>query len=236
MDGLEATVDPWCEGLTPALVAALAQLQQQGQAQDSSAKASPAASQPASGQPGGAELLAAVTAAPAVAAAGAAAAPSIGLELSGASAAGSTPPSAQASLLAEGESQGGLSTACCCVRCWQLLARLQQLTRLLALLCSACFAAADSSSSQPAAAPAPAAAAEPAQLVEGLLPPGVQLVGVPPLAPCRVRLTADADPQATAAAAAREAALPTAQQQEHRDAAGLYSAAQPFWARISGAR
>lgn len=87
-----------------------------------------------------------------------------------------------------------------------------------------------------AAAAAATAAAAPTDLVDGIAPPGVDLAGVPPLAPCRVALRTDLTPAAAAAAAARTAGLPLPEQTALRDPEGLYSAAEPFWARIADAR
>jgi hypothetical protein len=105
-------------------------------------------------------------------------------------------------------------------------------------------AAVAASAAAPAAALAAGAAAgsppatPPAQLVNGLAPEGVDLKGVPPLAPCRIALAVDSLPPAAAAAIrARDAdGVPAREQRKLRDASGAYSAAAPFWATVSGAQ
>jgi hypothetical protein len=66
---------------------------------------------------------------------------------------------------------------------------------------------------------------------------GVDLKGVPPLAPCRISLKQRAPGDASAdAVREREAGLPSKDQKLHRDPAGDYSAAAPFWANVSDAK
>lgn len=93
----------------------------------------------------------------------------------------------------------------------------------------------------PAAAVAAAATAgtppstPPVQLMNGLAPKGVDLKGVPPLAPCRIAVNQQLPPSVAAAARQKDAA-PTMEQKFYRDPTGAYSAAAPFWATISDAR
>lgn len=81
-----------------------------------------------------------------------------------------------------------------------------------------------------------AATASSVQLVNGLAPPEVDLKGVPALAPCRIKINQQVSAAVSDAARAKESALPAIEQVSHRDPTGLYTAEQPFWARISDAR
>lgn len=69
-----------------------------------------------------------------------------------------------------------------------------------------------------------------------LLLQGVDLKGVPPLAPCRIRLLEQDASSGADAVRAREAALPSSEQQRYRDATGDYSATAPFWAMVADAK
>lgn len=69
-----------------------------------------------------------------------------------------------------------------------------------------------------------------------LLPQGVDLKGVPPLAPCRISLNQQVSADTAAAARERELQLPSREQMSHRDPTGAYSAAAPFWATVADAK
>lgn len=69
-----------------------------------------------------------------------------------------------------------------------------------------------------------------------LLSQGVDLKGVPPLAPCRITLNQQVSADTAAAVRERELRLPSREQMSHRDPAGAYSAAAPFWATVADAK
>lgn len=69
-----------------------------------------------------------------------------------------------------------------------------------------------------------------------LLSQGVDLKGVPPLAPCRITLNQQVSADTAAAARERELRLPSQEQMSHRDLTGAYSAAAPFWATVADAK
>ena len=65
---------------------------------------------------------------------------------------------------------------------------------------------------------------------------GVDLKGVPPLAPCRISLNQQLPAALAAAVRDKEQQLPSKEQMTHRDPTGAYSAAAPFWATVSDAK
>jgi hypothetical protein len=69
-----------------------------------------------------------------------------------------------------------------------------------------------------------------------LLSQGVDLKGVPPLAPCRISLNQQVSADTAAAAREREQRLPSQEQMSYRDPTGAYSAAAPFWATVTDAK
>lgn len=92
------------------------------------------------------------------------------------------------------------------------------------------------SSRTPSASKASRATAPQVQLVNGLAPAGVDLAGVPALAPCRVAINQQVSAAVAEAARQHESDTPSAEQLKHRDPEGHYGPEQPFWARISDAR
>eukprot|EP00879_Flechtneria_rotunda_P019044 GHRR01019996.1.p1 GENE.GHRR01019996.1~~GHRR01019996.1.p1 ORF type:complete len:848 (+),score=279.58 GHRR01019996.1:379-2922(+) len=82
----------------------------------------------------------------------------------------------------------------------------------------------------------PAVVATAGRLVNGLAPHGVDLKGVPPLAPCRIMLKQQVPQSVLGVAKQREWQLPSNEQKAYRDPSGIYSAEAPFWARVSDAR
>ncbi len=73
-------------------------------------------------------------------------------------------------------------------------------------------------------------------LLLGLAPVGVDTKGAPALLPARIKLAYEKDEAKAKAVLAAEAAVPSREQRHALDPAGAYSAAQPFWAHIAGAR
>lgn len=68
-------------------------------------------------------------------------------------------------------------------------------------------------------------------------PPGAApLKGVPALPECRVKLVIEADKAAASQIRQAELQHPSRVEAEYRDAEGMYSPEQPFWAVLSGAR
>lgn len=65
---------------------------------------------------------------------------------------------------------------------------------------------------------------------------GVDTKGAPALLPARIKLSYEKDEAKAKAVLAAEAAVPTREQRHALDPTGAYSAAQPFWAHIAGAR
>jgi hypothetical protein len=73
-------------------------------------------------------------------------------------------------------------------------------------------------------------------MLMGLAPVGVDIKGSPALLPCRLRVVWEKDEGRAKSIRETEAAHPSREDRHRRDPAGLYSAAQPFWAHISDAR
>lgn len=68
-------------------------------------------------------------------------------------------------------------------------------------------------------------------------PPGAAtLKGVPALPECRVKLVIEADEAAASQVRQAELQHPSSVEAEYRDAEGMYSPEQPFWAVLAGAR
>eukprot|EP00878_Enallax_costatus_P043953 GHUV01052076.1.p1 GENE.GHUV01052076.1~~GHUV01052076.1.p1 ORF type:complete len:736 (+),score=250.64 GHUV01052076.1:1236-3443(+) len=222
VDGLEATVDPWCENLYTPLQKVLHEIQHPQQTAaangtSASKQSSPpdAARKALGAEPSsylgaepsvmGAELLASVTGGADGGSAAGGDVPRVQMELSEASGGGEL--SNQASLFGE---DSALSQP-------------------------------DASSAQPSATPSRTTSASRApvaqvQLVNGLAPAGVDLKGVPALAPCRVTINQQVSAAVAEEARQRESGIPTAEQLKHRDPEGHYGSDQPYWARVSDAR
>lgn len=69
-----------------------------------------------------------------------------------------------------------------------------------------------------------------------LLKQGVDLKGVPPLAPCSIVLNQQVSAAEAAAIREKEQQQPSTEQMSFRDNTGAYSAATPFWATVSDAK
>lgn len=69
-----------------------------------------------------------------------------------------------------------------------------------------------------------------------LLQQGVDLKGVPPLAPCRITLSQAVSAEMADAIREKEQQLPSRDQMSYRDPTGAYSAAAPFWATVTDAK
>jgi hypothetical protein len=69
-----------------------------------------------------------------------------------------------------------------------------------------------------------------------LLKQGVDLKGVPPLAPCGIVITQQVSAAEAAAIREQERQMPSAKQMSFRDPTGAYSAATPFWATVADAK
>ncbi|WIA31018.1 hypothetical protein OEZ86_001057 [Tetradesmus obliquus] len=236
VDGLEATVDPWCEGIIQPLQAALKQLAQPAAAADAAAAeprgstpaGSAAGSRPPSGVLAGEQstaLLAAVSrggegGSSAVGDDDAAAGACVQMELSAVSGESGLL-SGGASLLGEGSINSVAAAAAD--------------STAAAAAATLAAAPADTASSRRSTASARSDAGPAVKLVNGLAPAGVDLKGVPPLAPCRIAVNQQVSPAVAAAAREREV-VPTMQQKFYRDPSGNYSAAAPFWATVSDAR
>lgn len=187
--------------------------------------------------------------------------PQVQMELSAVSE-GASELSGGASLLGEGMSPGTQPTLCshmanCAWMLCSLLTSVILLAPSISLLPqsehTACMSAESSLISQtPASAAAPrlpsaaashassaaskASTTTPVQLIDGLAPAGVDLKGVPALPPCRVVINQQVSAAVAEEARSRQDGLPTQDQRNYRDAAGQYSAEQPYWASVSAAR
>jgi hypothetical protein len=69
-----------------------------------------------------------------------------------------------------------------------------------------------------------------------LLRQGVDLKGVPPLAPCGIVITQQVSAAEVAAIREKEQQMPSREQMSFRDPSGAYSASTPFWATVADAK
>ncbi|GBF89242.1 methionine synthase reductase [Raphidocelis subcapitata] len=83
--------------------------------------------------------------------------------------------------------------------------------------------------------PPPSASAAAAR-AQRPLPVGLEDAGVPPLPPPRLEVTLAVPSEVAKHARARELSRPSLEERGRRDAGGAYSASEPLWARVAGAR